>query len=690
MYIPKYIKGTNLLSFKEFEFHFRNDETVIIQGRNLDDLSQKGNGSGKSSLIEIIALAASGKSIRDVLTKDLIHNDEKYGEVEWYLENPVINKTLKIYRKIYSGSKSAECRIWINGVEKTDIPDINEYNKVFFDQLGISKDDFFNFFLITDENGFVPFLKASDTKKKEIINRFSGADRVDGVFPLIEADSAKKQQEISQIDTQLVGIRSKMEVLVGQQIAEEEKINPENQKEAIFNIENEIRNLEGSIEIRRHTIKNKELEANQKQSEVDNWKYSKDYPALYEKALLEKNEFDAEAEDLKKQLAGCKDLFAGEIEEVRKEEQGYVDQKATLRNSINEYQQFIDDVKNKTASSIECPSCGHKFNLQDKTFNVTEALATLPEAEKELEELKQQYEKCEQDHQALGDKKLAINQKVLNEQNKIKDKSFAAIQNSGAKAKEMQQIESDMNSEDGKLNLLKSEIKFLLSEINNEKVAISGFEQQIQNYNTDIDKLRNVDRTKIDELEKQTLTLIDQEAELVDRLEKLTLEKAEIDAWIINFKNFKSHLANKSIRHIQDYTNMFLGYIGSNISIEMDGYRLLSSKKLKEEITTTVKKDGFHVGVYGKFSRGERGRVDICNVLANQELINLNSPTGGVDLLLADEVLDAVDTLGLEHIVNAFQSVGKTIMIVSQNEINSLPKHTIVIEKKNKVSKICQ
>ena len=51
-------------------------------------------------------------------------------------------------------------------------------------------------------------------------------------------------------------------------------------------------------------------------------------------------------------------------------------------------------------------------------------------------------------------------------------------------------------------------------------------------------------------------------------------------------------------------------------------------------------------------------------VLGNQELINLNSPTGGLDMLLADEVLDAVDSLGIESIVNACQGLGKTIMIV--------------------------
>jgi exonuclease SbcC len=131
--------------------------------------------------------------------------------------------------------------------------------------------------------------------------------------------------------------------------------------------------------------------------------------------------------------------------------------------------------------------------------------------------------------------------------------------------------------------------------------------------------------------------------------------------------------------------------MGSNITINMEGYRLLSGgKKLKEEITTLVYKDGFEKGSYGKFSAGERGRIEISCILAMQNLINLNSSTGGLDLLICDEILDSLDVLGLESIMTSLENIESTVMIVSQNSINSLKEDTILVQKLNGESKIIQ
>ena len=57
-------------------------------------------------------------------------------------------------------------------------------------------------------------------------------------------------------------------------------------------------------------------------------------------------------------------------------------------------------------------------------------------------------------------------------------------------------------------------------------------------------------------------------------------------------------------------------------------------------------------------------------------------------LLVCDEILDSVDTLGLESIINSLHSLKRTIMIVSQNEINSLLEDTIIVRKIGGVSTI--
>jgi exonuclease SbcC len=85
------------------------------------------------------------------------------------------------------------------------------FNDWLWKTIGISKDDFFSFFLITKEN-YKPFLLVGDTKKKEIINRFSGADKVDAAFPLIETDSEKLGKELADIEKELVQNQTKQEL----------------------------------------------------------------------------------------------------------------------------------------------------------------------------------------------------------------------------------------------------------------------------------------------------------------------------------------------------------------------------------------------------------------------------------------------------------------------------------------------
>lgn len=759
MWIPQYIKLTNFISFKEQTFEFRNNEAILIQGRNADDQSQKSNGVGKSALIEAVAVAFSGTSIRDVLTKDLIFNGEKSGEVEIYLTNPTINKTLKIYRKIYANTKSAECRIWINDVEKTDLPDVNSYNKYVFEMLGISKEDFFNFYLITDENGFVPFLKASDTKKKEIINRFSGADKVDIAIPFIEQDSLAKQHEIDVLTKEIEKLQSNQELLVTQTMQEEEKLNPDTINELVGGYKDKIFQHKISISSHEDTIFVVNGKKVEKEKELADF-VPTDFDTDIKTNEKEKDRLVNELATLKVSLANCKDKFKDEIQGIKEREEAIIKEKTDghsalnlkekdianvkkgklealkirednlskekreTRESINEYETFIAEINKHLAGTIECPKCSHKFLLQDKAYNIDEAcenkvtaegeLAGLqlhltthfPALEKEFEEEKQVINKEASDEQKKIDQekqiisatalekekvidldKQEVNKKVLAEQEKVKGEIYQNALDTTEVDKKLISVYNLKKEEENKVKSLKNEITQFQLSVEREQASITNINTQIESIQRQIDLHLNIDRSKIEQLEAQTLELIEKEEVLNDKLQVLTEEKKSIDAWALNFKMFKSHLANKSLANVQSYTNLYLKEMGSNISIEIEGYRMMANKKLKEEISTIVLKDGFAVGSYGKFSKGEKARIDICNVLANQSLIDLNSPTGGVNMLLVDEVCDSVDEEGLFNIVNACQTLNRCIMIVSQNTVN-IVGHTIVIQKENKVSKI--
>lgn len=240
----KSLKAINIISFKNVEFNFRNGKAILVTGSNLDDHNQKVNGSGKSSLIESIAIAISGNSIRDVKVKELIYNGCPDGNVELKLFNSQLDKELVIWRKIYANTKSAEARAWINGEDQCKLySDINGFNAWIWKTLGISKEDFFSFYLITSD-AYEPFLSVGDVKKKEIINRFSGADKVDTVFPEIEKDSKESGLNILQQERLLLANTTKQELLTSQLEEAKEEVSEEKMNDLIETKIFTIRSLE--------------------------------------------------------------------------------------------------------------------------------------------------------------------------------------------------------------------------------------------------------------------------------------------------------------------------------------------------------------------------------------------------------------------------------------------------------------
>ena len=222
---------------------------------------------------------------------------------------------------------------------------------------------------------------------------------------------------------------------------------------------------------------------------------------------------------------------------------------------------------------------------------------------------------------------------------------------------------------------------------NNLEREINKLTDEIQKCKYQASVISEGKSDKVTELTEQLSNYLEEETALREKLQIAIDNKAEVEVWLTHFKSFKSFLANKSITSIQDYCNYYLQQMGSKIEILLEGYKVLSNKKLKEEISVTVKR-GLDAASYGTYSGGEKGRVDISCNIAIQTLINLNSPTGGLDLLILDEVMDSVDSLGLENIIRSLQNIDRTIMIVSQVEVLSIKEHTITIIKQNRKSTI--
>lgn len=706
MYRPQSLKIKNIISHVNSEYVFQNGVAIIVVGVNHDDSSQKGNGSGKSALIESLALAYTGTSIRDVKVKELVNRQAKDGEVELVQYNSKTKLTMKIWRKVYTGTKPTECKIWIyNHLTDLDASeedfnlkcqvkksDINEYNKFVFEEIGLSREDFFNFYLLVQAN-YEPFLRVSDTKKKEIINRFSGADSVDQLIPLVKEDcvSPTLKVEALQLEFKNEEIRHTLYQENIDALNLKNETLSESKEAQIVEINGKISTIQAEIESENKKISesNNTIKL-QKQELVKLDKVAKQLVISNKITELKNKKKVLEDQNIasKLQIAAVQDDFKKEIEAIKTLEDTTNANILALKGDITDFEELESEINKQIQDSVECPSCKHKFSIRNVEFNYAEAVQQLPMIAEELVAMKKDLETCNKTiNETILGSKQEINKKILAKQEAIKTQVSNNMTLIIGLGNEVLEQERQITT----LNTAETSISNTLNAANNTiNLSLESTESLIKRQGLLQKTIDDIKRYTIEEelnelLEKQLLSIKIQQ-DLKENLDVANKDLEKRAQWETNFKNFKSFVANQSIKNIQDYTNLFLQKMGSNLNIDIDGFATLANGKIKEQISVEVLRGGFNEGSYGAFSGGERGRIDISCILAIQQLINLNCKSGGLDLLICDEILDQIDTLGLESIINSLQHLDRTIMIVSQNEINTLKDYTLTIEKRNKIS----
>lgn len=689
MYSPQSLSIKNIISYQDSRYEFNNNSATIIVGNNLDNPSQKVNGAGKSGLIESLALAFTGSSIRDVKGKELVRRGEKSGEVELILTNSQTKKDLKIWRRIYSGTKSGECRVWL-GEDEVRLADINSYNKFIFETIGLSKDDFFNFYLLTQAN-YSPFLRVGDTKKKEIINRFSGANIIDNVFDIIKQDSVKTEGDVMSKKSSISELEISINLLNNQlKEFEEKEENIDLERQEKINVCNqEKQRLNQSIVQVQEEIVQKKEQLKELEKTVQEKQYDKQIQEIEDEIKeLEEQEksIQLKIKEVEKSNQFIKDLYQDDYNTL-KEQLAEVDElKADL--NCNHKSLLLTQSKHQKSllGSLECPHCHNHFVVKSE-LSYEELVKEKEKIDKDIIEI----ENCQKETESIESELIGDRKRL--------DKEIEEKQKEGRE--QISQLYDQLEKLKSEKNQLKDHSYLIEKERRESRMQIEDYERKINTKQSSIDQIqKDIDRedSEIQRIKSFSYQEVikDNKAKIKEKKALLEKEKKDLDLlneehqkvveWETSFKNFKSFVANQSIKNIEDYTNIFLQQMGSDLGIILDGYSTLTSGKIKEQISVEVTRRGFEEGSYGSFSGGERGRIDICVILAIQQLINLNCKGGGLDLLICDEILDQIDVVGLESIIHSLQDLNRTIMIVSQNEINSLKEHTLMIEKKNKIS----
>ena len=431
------IYAQNLCAFKELDYQIGQGHTTLVFGNNMDDDSQVSNGSGKSALIEAIAVGLTGSTLRDIKMEEVINDAEDVAIVRLSLFNTLTEQTMTIIRTI--SRKEAQMVnltiLDVDGTLREEVqPTVADYNKTILDLIGLSKDDIFANFIIS-RHKYSSFLSCSDREKKEIINRFSNGNIVDESIAALQADMepikaqladansavSVSKGRVSAIDEQIASaINDSKERLQKKSsriaewkdniakkrayIREQNEIIEKGNKtidimDALANKMDALEKGEGSIESDYATIT--------KIFEENHLKAIKNYTESIEQLHSQLNQKQEHKEKLNTILAEGRlavakakqkftslqqdyndiaaaypakyETITNKIQELLDTVQKLEDENAKLSSRNASISMNIDTVKSQLAGTITCPKCGHKFLLQTEK--------TIDELEVELDKL---------------------------------------------------------------------------------------------------------------------------------------------------------------------------------------------------------------------------------------------------------------------------------------------------------------
>jgi len=649
------------MSFKEDSYDFINNVPYLIQGINKTDEGTESNESGKSSLEEAMNYILIGSPIRKVRDIELIHRGDDSSVIEGIFVNSKDNTQLKIVRTLFQ-KKSAKLEVYLNDINQ-EFSSINTGNDLILSIIGISKDDIQNYFLINKEK-YKSFFSSSDIDKKDLIARFSNVDKLDGIDKLIDIDITEFQNKFNSIVSNEQNIVGKI------QVYQEEYDNFDNSIE--LNRNSSIQKIQNDIEECNQKISRKNLDIDNKNE------YLLSINSIIDTYNSGKNLVSEELEKLQ-------DIdFENDFNRLQKEEIKFNKEKGELKLSkddlnkdLNDFKLFLNEVELSVRSSIKCPKCLHEF-IVGKDIDIEEARKSIPEVKKSITDI-------ESSIKAVNDNILTITQhlnKIDRERN-----DFNVELNKFRKHKRDLQAQIDKYDQDieiQKNNIIKTngQISTLKSEIDNLLLLIKSHEKSIQ----------DIKNSNIKDKKKDLLIKIQEQQSILESLksQKLDIEQKiqDLKVWQNTFKRFYSHLTNQSLTVIQGYSNLYLQRMGSNLQVRLEGYKLLSDGRLKENITASILRNGIVDGSFWSLSGGAKARMECALILAIQSLINITSKTGGLNLLFIDEILDSTDKVAMRAIIDSFENIKKTVILVTHISHEKVHTNSIVVEKVNGISKI--
>lgn len=494
MWKIKYIACENFISFQKAELDIPQNVCTLIYGLNNDNLQQRNNGTGKSSIIEAIAFALTGEPLRSVdKVEEIINDNADTANVYMELFNDYDNTEFTIERTINRKSpQTIECHKYDendNEIDKdrTSQPTVLDYNRYILEEIGLTKEDIYSNFILSNSK-YKSFFDASDKTKKAMINRFSGADKVDEIIEKLHQDRLPAEEALGKAKDNKIAVDAKLEVVEGQ-LADVDNKKAEwaaAKEERIANINSQIAQKREELrEVKELIVKadnrlvvidkvgnyiEDELQ-NSKEGLADIYKdivslfetnkldAIKDYVAISEssaktisdyterKKLLneelgkldksanaaelalreaqeQSDKLQSETEAKDKETLADIDAIKKDIETVKAKNNKLAQDIVNARKNVDDTEEKIHQLQHQIRGAIVCPKCHHEFFVESD-ITLEEAKSQLVSAEKELNDYQSEKDKLDKELEKGKDKQSGFEKELVDADDEIQQRANA-------------------------------------------------------------------------------------------------------------------------------------------------------------------------------------------------------------------------------------------------------------------------
>ena len=377
--------------------------------------------------------------------------------------------------------------------------------------------------------------------------------------------------------------------------------------------------------------------------------------------------------------------------------------KENLQDKIKMQEKFITEIENRSKEDIK----SKKEKINQLITESDNCVNTNEELELEVTGLTEDQEKvtgADKKLRKLNNLKGKLSNKVATitkehrffsenvtcptcTQNIEEDFRLNRIKDAQSKAKELQtgyqELEKAIKNEEDRERLfttLTKEITKLNNVISQNNTRISGFNRQIRDLESEIQKFteqlknRNIEHEKLNEF-KESLQKTDDE--LSDRSQDIVHHDFAYS--LLKDDGVKTKIIKKYLPLINQQVNRYLQMMDFYINF-----------KLNEEFIETVESPIHEDFSYSSFSEGEKMRIDLALLFTWREVARVKNSVN-TNLLIMDEVFDSsLDGFGVDEFMKIIKFIIKdaNIFVIShKSDLHDKFDHLIKFSKERGFSK---